>query len=560
MQKIKYVLLVSLLFVVGCSQPTVIRNGKVIPYEEAALQDYNAIQGFLSYKQDARVLAAIDGFEREFPHSRYLPKVLFIKGEVYYGQGNYDAASTTFDRAALLADSEEFRNHALYNEAVSLFHTTRYQASTDVLRLIDRGSLSPTLSTQVSALEKLLAPYVKNATPVIEEGSSIEVSRNTIGVILPLTGTYSVSGKAAYQGIKLAVEQIQNSGGPQLSLAILDDSGSVGAAKSAVDELLQKDHVIAVVGPLLGATSEAIISRAEELGVPILPLSQKEGLAAGKSYAFLNTMTNSLQSEELVKYAIERRGLKKFAILYPDDAYGIELAKFFRENVLAKGGEIVEEISYQPGATDFRNEMKKLAKLDDFTNRMDEWKEIKSQKEAELGREAKPDEVKLPPKVDFEALYIPDFPKTLGQIIPAWFAYGGGKDPNVQLLFLGSNGWNSTDLVRRAGKYVEGAIFVDSFFINNTDPNVQNFIQLYRNNFQKEPDLLAATGYDALSLLGYALKDRGIATRKELRDALKRIKMYPGVTGITSLSNDGKSTKQLYILTFRNGQIISALK
>ena len=502
-------------------------------------------------QQEDVALGEIDRFESEFSKSRYLSQVIFLKGEIYYRRGNYYTAATLFNHAAKLADTTQFRSHALYNEAVSLYHVTRYQAAADVLRNINRRDISQDLEKQVVALEKRLSPHVSVSSSGYQAGDSVGVSPNSIGVILPLTGEYSAFGKNALQGIQLGVTQLQQQGLIQLNLAILDDLGDPSYAQSAVNELLQKDHVIAIVGPLLGITAEAAVYRAEDFGVPILQLSQKEGLTKGRAYSFSTTMTNSLQAKELSAYAIEKRGIRKFAILYPNDPYGIELAKYFREEVQLRGGEITDEISYEPNKTDFRNEMKRLAKLDDFTNRMEEWNQIKAGKEAELGREGKPDEGKLPPQGDFQALFIPDYPKTLGQIIPAWYAYGGGEG----ITFLGANGWNSPELIRRAGKFAEGAIFIDTYFIQSTEPRVQQFIQSYRNSFQKDPDLMAAAGYDAITILGKTLSDKSIDSRRELRDALKSIRLYPGVTGLTSL--DGE--KKLYVLTIQDGKIVSAL-
>lgn len=552
MRKALYLLILLCIFVAACSQSTIIRGGKEIPYEDAAFQDFSQIQSQVTIQQDDLALREIDTFEINFPKSKYLSQVLFLKGEIFYRRGNYYSAATIFSHSARLAGNLQLRFHALYNQAVSLFHVTRYQAAADILKAINRKSVSPELEMQIASLENRLSPYVVQGTgeyPVIDNA---EVSRNSIGVILPLTGDYSTFAKNALKGIQLGVSELQKSGGPELQLSILDDLGEPGYAQSAVGELIQKDHVIGIIGPLLGVTSDAAVNSAESYGVPIFPLSQKEGIAAGKNYTFATTMTNSLQAREIANFVITQKGFRRFAILYPDDSYGVELTKYFIEEVQARGGEIITEISYQPNQTDFRNEIKKLVKLDDFTNRIDEWKLLKEQKELELGREVKTDEIKLPPLIEFEALFIPDYPKTLGQVIPAWFAYGGNK--NVTL--LGANGWNSNELIRRAGKFVEGSIFVDTYFKESSDPIVQSFIQLYKDNFQEDPDLMSAAGFDTVSIIGKILKNKEIESRKDLRNALKNVKYFQGVTGLTSL--DGN--KKLNILTIKNGHITSAVK
>ncbi|NIQ94532.1 MAG: hypothetical protein GWN87_10185, partial [Desulfuromonadales bacterium] len=61
--------------------------------------------------------------------------------------------------------------------------------------------------------------------------------------------------------------------------------------------------------------------------------------------------------------------------------------------------------------------------------------------------------------VDFDALFIPDYADRVGMIAPQLAYYGIEELP-----LLGINGWNSPDLLRVAGAFVEGAIFVDGFF------------------------------------------------------------------------------------------------
>ena len=47
-----------------------------------------------------------------------------------------------------------------------------------------------------------------------------------------------------------------------------------------------------------------------------------------------------MQVQHLVNVAMNTLGMKKFAILYPNDAYGVEYANLFWDAVLACGGEI----------------------------------------------------------------------------------------------------------------------------------------------------------------------------------------------------------------------------
>ena len=55
---------------------------------------------------------------------------------------------------------------------------------------------------------------------------------------------------------------------------------------------------------------------------------------------------------------------------------------------------------------------------------------------------------------------------------------------------LGESGWNHPELVKRAGAFVEGAVFMDGFFAGAADPQVREFVQNYRAmfNYDSGPD------------------------------------------------------------------------
>jgi ABC-type branched-subunit amino acid transport system substrate-binding protein len=124
---------------------------------------------------------------------------------------------------------------------------------------------------------------------------------------------------------------------------------------------------------------------------------------------------------------------------------------------------------------------------------------------------------------------------------------------NVQL--LGTDGWNSEELIAIGEQFVENAIFVDGFFADATAPSVETFVEQFLSRYEERPTLVAAQGYDTLNILVQLLQS-GASTRLELRDKLLQLRDFPGVTGLTSMDQDGNAVKIPYLLTVKKGQII----
>jgi branched-chain amino acid transport system substrate-binding protein len=123
------------------------------------------------------------------------------------------------------------------------------------------------------------------------------------------------------------------------------------------------------------------------------------------------------------------------------------------------------------------------------------------------------------------------------------------------ITLLGESGWNHPELVKRAGAFVEGAVFMDGFFAGSSDPQVREFVQSYRAMFNADPDLMAAQSHDAMLMLLRVLKQRP-QTREEVREKLRDLKDFHAATGWMSVLPEGDVEKRLFALTVRRGRIV----
>ncbi len=356
--------------------------------------------------------------------------------------------------------------------------------------------------------------------------------RNVIGCILPLSGENRVYGLRSLHGIELAIHAFEpNYGGMPIKLAIKDSKSSPREAEIAVEELVDEERVMAIIGPLLSVTSEAVAKRAQELEVPIITLTQREDVVEIGDFVFQNCLTNSQQIRALTSFAIGELGLSRFAILYPRDLYGIKLTHLFIDEVLRRGGEIMGVQSYDNEQMDFGKQIKQLVEFREGENKKGHKRDFE-------------------PIIEFDGLFIPDYSNRIGLIAPQLAYYNV-----IGITLLGTSAWNSPELVSEGGKYVDGSIFVDGFFRDSPNPRMKRFTQKFRNTFDSDSTTLEAQAYDAADLCVQVLTDQEIYSHRQMRDGLMRVMGFDGISGLTSFDLDGKPNKIPFILTVTKGEI-----
>lgn len=400
----------------------------------------------------------------------------------------------------------------------------------------------------------LLAPQTEVAERSAELLQQLEarerVNPRRIGVVLPLTGKQQRVAQKTLRGLQLGLGIFGNNRSGY-ELAVIDSSGNPAVARRAVESLVAEDNVIGIVGGLTSKEAQAVASKAQEFGVPTFSLSQKAGLTEIGNYVFRNALTSEMQVKQLVHEAIHKRGLKRFALLYSNDAYGQEFAQLFWDEVIKNGGEIRGAQTYSPGDTDFNKPIRMLvgtaqtdARKQEYKLRLDDWKKNRPATQ----RRDEPEDI-LPPLVDFEAIFIPDTAKALGQIAPT-LAYNEIK--NITL--IGPNLWNTNATVERAGKFLQDPIFLDSVLI--ADPEFQNstFFKEYFSLYGENPDDFDVVAFDTGLILRRAL-DSGASSRADLQGSLLNLGRIQGAFGEMMVTPQREIARPVTMLTIKEGKI-----
>ncbi len=413
-------------------------------------------------------------------------------------------------------------------------------------------------------------PYAEDAKAIVDRIAKLTFVRpNVLGVAVPLSGPYKRWGDAILQGVGIALE------GSSIRLAVRDTRGEPDGAASALEALALEEGAIAVVGGVTNAEAERAAATAEELALPFVSLSKQEGLTRAGPHVFQNMLTATAQARALVDYAMGRRAMKRFAIMFPSVTYGVELANAFWDEVEARGGEIRGAETYPADRTTFTPLVKEMVGklyLDERTDWTEEQKQI-AEKEKDPFRRRKALEKardRLAPITDFDAVFIPDFAKNVRLIAPSLAVEDvvtqtcvpeevekikktTGRTSLTPVQLLGANGWNDPSLFDMSpggpGRHVRCAIFVDGFFAGSARPETRRFVEVFQKKYPGQaPTILEASAHDAARMARQVIETR-VATREALRDALARLKSFRGATGDIAMGPDRTPVKELFFLT-----------
>ena len=145
--------------------------------------------------------------------------------------------------------------------------------------------------------------------------------------------------------------------------------------------------------------------------------------------------------------------------------------------------------------------------------------------------------------MDFEALFIPDAPKKAGLVIPQLAFYDVDD-----VLLLGTNLWHSDDLIKEAGEYVQFALMADGYYADTSKKTVNDFIVAFMEQYGELPGIIEAFAYDTAMMAFQTVDNSAIRSRQDLKNELKNLYNYDGVTGVTSFRENGEADKKLYLL------------
>jgi branched-chain amino acid transport system substrate-binding protein len=335
-----------------------------------------------------------------------------------------------------------------------------------------------------------------------------------IGEYACLTGQTASFGTAAHQGAQMVIDDANANGGilgKKIKLITEDDQSKPGEAATAVRKLISRDHVVALLGELVSSRSLEAGPIAQQNKIPMVSGSTNPNVTKIGNYIFRVCFVDPFQGTVLAKFALN--SLKKTRIAVLTDVrqdYSVGLAQSFKEHFTKNGGTVVAEQSYSSGDQDFKAQLTSL-------------------------KAASP-----------EAIFVPGYYNEVGLIALQAHELG------ITVPLLGGDGWDSPTLTQISGTAMEGNFFASHFSTEDQSPIIQDFIREFKKRFNRDPDGMAAIGYDAAKVLLDAMTRAASSDPARVRDALAATRDFQGVTGKITIDENRNANKSAVVLTIKD--------
>jgi urea transport system substrate-binding protein len=175
-----------------------------------------------------------------------------------------------------------------------------------------------------------------------------------IGAVLPFSGGVELYGQQAKLGLDLAVKDINAAGGilgRPLEVIYADDKTRPESAVTAMHALIERDGVLAVVGPITSRNLNAIVPVAESLKTPLLYATNYEGGKCSRYVFSFGTVPNQ-ELDQLLPYMNQTFGNTYF-LLGADRVWPHQMFDIAQPLIEKLGGKVVGKQFTLGTETDF---------------------------------------------------------------------------------------------------------------------------------------------------------------------------------------------------------------
>jgi len=358
-----------------------------------------------------------------------------------------------------------------------------------------------------------------------------------IGAFFDLSGPASSIGTPTKLVAEMVVDKINKDGGIDgrpLELVTGDTEADPTKALMTAKRLVEKEKVVALIGPTRTGTGMAVKAYVEKTRIPtIMTVGGDPVIAGGKFGPFEWTFKTPQRTSVAVKKVYEllkARGWTKVALLTATDGFGKDGLRWLKELAPQYGLDIVGEEAFAVTDTDMTTQLVKMR---------------------DSGAQA------------FVCWTIgPAGPRVAKNV----------KQLAISIPLIQCHGQPDPKYIELAGEASEGNLMPSTKLmvveqLPDTDPQkavIQDFIHLYKDvyEYHEQYPINTHSGYawDAIFMLANAMRQVGTDAEK-LREAIENTKGYVGISGIYNLTpedHNGLDTDSLVMVKIDKGQWVLA--
>jgi branched-chain amino acid transport system substrate-binding protein len=290
-----------------------------------------------------------------------------------------------------------------------------------------------------------------------------------IGLILPLTGPFTPTGRQIEAGARLYMQQNGDTvAGRKIQLIVKDDGNVADASKRIAQELIANDKVPILAGFGLTPLALAVAPLSAQAKVPQIVMGAATSIITERSpYIARPGMVAPTLTVGVAEWA-PKNGIKKVVTLVSDFAPGIDIEKSFIEQFTRAGGEVIAQLRVPLANPDFAPFLQRA-------------------------RDANPD-----------GLFV-FVPAGQGSILMKQFSERGLDKTGIKL--IGTGDMTDDDILNGIGDVSLGVVTSHHYSAAHPSAMNKSYVAAFKKaNPGMRPNFMAMGGYDGMHLIYEALK------------------------------------------------------
>lgn len=354
------------------------------------------------------------------------------------------------------------------------------------------------------------------AAPAFSHSAFAQADTIKIGMVVAMSGPAAASGGYSLNGARLALDNVNKTGGilgKKVELIPEDDQGTNPGAVLAFSKLSSQPDIVAFIGEIRSTQMLAMSPDILKAAKPVMyggtdpQLSQQ-----GNPWLFRCQPTDADGAREIAKFGSTVLGKKKWAEVHSTDTYGSTGARLFTQALPAYGARSVLDLGYANQTQDFTALVLSIKQSDaDILNSYMTF-------ENDLGV----------------------FARQLRQL-------------GVTLPWVGSASIMNTTAIKLAGPALNGVYAVGGFA--EADDVSRAFAKAYTSAYKVAADTLSAWPYDAMTVLGRAINAAGKTDPEAIRQAILNLKGFVGAMGPYRFKPNGDGVHTYNVVTNKDGKV-----
>lgn len=352
-----------------------------------------------------------------------------------------------------------------------------------------------------------------------------------IAVPSPFTGSAAGYGENVKAGVVMKLEEVNAAGGvngKKIEAVYLDEQCEPREAATVSSSIVNDPDVVGIVGHLCSSAHLAALPTYVREGIAAITPTATNTTISSKSkddksltWSFRNVYRDDFQGKFLADYTDKVLGLKKVAVFYENNDYGIGLKDAFIKEAKTLGLTVVGEEAYKKGDQDYTPQLTKI----------------------KGGA----------PEAMFIAGYYPE-----GALIA-----DQAKKIGLNVPKMGADGFDNADYIKLGGAASENTYLTAPFLVETAGADAKKFIEAFKAKYNRDMDWMSANAYDAAGMMIDAIAKVG-PDRAKIRAYLAGIdspeKGYKGVTGVNYFDANGDCLKPAYVKVVKDGKFVPAPK